>query len=170
MKSFFQEGAAEARNVGVIVAGFERRGIPVETEVEVMMHGLSGRIDVVADFDGHVYGWEVKKYELGGPRLLADGIAQAASYAKAKVCSGRWFGRTFDFVFVGPAPNEEVQGYCFVHAEMLSRYTAPQGVGIFDQRMCTYAFGQPAIRFDSAGYRFVQNFNHVRKHRAVFSR
>ena len=169
--SYFQPDAPEDRNVDIICAGLARRGIPHEKEVWLeSTTGTHGRIDIVSDMGGKLYGWEVKQYVLGGPKLIADGIAQAADYARAEIASGTWQGRRLEFVFVGPAPNTNVQDYAFVHANMLSRYTAALGVGTFDQQMCVYAFGTDAIKFNADGFRFCFRFDAVAKHKREFRR
>ncbi len=169
--SYFKPEAPEDQNVEIICAGLAKRAIPHEKEVWLeSTTGNNGRIDIVADFNGNLYGWEVKQYILGGPKLIADGIAQSADYARAEIASGTWQGRRLDFVFVGPTPNVNVTDYGFVHADMLSRYTAPLGVGTFDQQMCVYAFGTEAIKFNQDGYRFCFNFDRIKKHKREFRR
>lgn len=168
--SYFVPETPESNNVRKIVAGLKARGIPIETEVCMRSDtGAPGRIDIVGEFDGKLYGWEVKKYTVGPPSNLADGIAQAADYARAEIAAGTWQGRRLDFVFVGPAPNEKAQQH-YVPARMLSRYTGPLGVGMFDQQMNVYAFGQEAIRFSSTTFRFYANFDRVGKHKREFRR
>lgn len=168
--SYFQPDVPEQRNVEIICAGLTRRNIP--HEVEVPMYGMnekSGRIDIVGDFDGKLYGWEVKKYKSGGQKVIADGIAQSHDYSKALIAAGQWQGRPLDFVFLGPVPNAQVEKH-YVPAEMLSRYVGPLGVGIFDQQMNVYAFGQEAIRFYRTHFRFYANFDQVKKHKREFRR
>lgn len=169
--SYFKPDAPEDRNVEIICAGLSKRNIPHEREVWLESQtGNNGRIDIVSEFGGKLYGWEVKQYILGGPKLIADGIAQAADYARAEIASGTWQGRRLEFVFVGPTPNVNVPDYGFVHANMLSRYTSSLGVGTFDQQMGVYAFGAEAIKFQSGGFRFCFKFDTVEKHKREFRR
>jgi len=169
-ESYFVPDAPEANNVRKIVAGLKVRGIPLEVEVSMRSDtGAPGRIDIVGEFAGKLYGWEVKKYTIGAPSNLADGIAQAADYARAEIASGTWQGRRLDFVFVGPAPNDKAEKH-YVPACMLSRYTSSLGVGTFDQQMGVYAFGQEAIRFGPDGFKFYANFAAVGKHKSEFRR
>lgn len=169
-ESYFVPDAPESNNVRKIVAGLRVRGIPVEIEVPMRSDsGAPGRIDIIGEFDGKLYGWEVKKYTIGAPSNIADGIAQAADYARAEIASGTWQGRRLDFVFLGPAPNEKAEQH-YVPARMLSRYTGPIGVGMFDQQMGVYAFGQEAIRFSPTTFRFYANFDRVGKHKREFRR
>lgn len=168
---YFVEDAPEERNELKIVRGLEGRGIEVYRQVKVRAAtGEKGIIDIVCALDGKLYGWEVKQYQTGGPGLIADGIAQASDYAASTIADGPWQGQEMHFVFVGPAPDTTVEAYRYVDAEMLSRYTAPLGVGVFDQRMGVYAYGQPAIRFSRDGYRFCYNFNKTCKHKRSFRR
>ncbi len=169
--SYFRPDAPEDRNVRILCAGLAKRNIAHETEVWLQSQsGSHGRIDIVSELDGKLYGWEVKQYVLGGPKLIADGIAQAADYARAEIASGTWQGRRLEFVFVGPTPNDKVTDYRFVHAPMLSRYTASLGVGTFDQQMGVYAFGADAIKFEPDGFRFCFRFDNVAKHKSEFRR
>lgn len=168
--SYFDPQHKEDRNVNVISKGLDARGIKHEREVPMRGTQANGRIDLVVELTPLLVGFEAKQYDLGGPRLIADGIAQSADYARAVISAGTWQGRHLDFVFVGPVPNSHAQGYHYVPAEMLSRYTAPMGVGTFDQQMYVYAFGTEAVRFLSDGFKFCFNFDQIQKHKREFRR
>lgn len=167
--TYFSSDAPETDNVRIIVRSLDLRGIRNEVEVSVRGRTQTGRIDLVVELDPLLVGLEVKRYSIHAPRLIADAIAQGADYARAEIVSGLWRGRSIDFVFVGPVPNLAVK-YYYVPAEILSRYTAALGVGLFDQQMFFHAFGQEAIRFVPDGFKFVCNFDRVKKHAREFRR